>query len=74
LEEMLPYIVIFAAILYFVLRGLGWIDELAVRRSRRPREQSSGARRIQQAQEEARRLEVYKQFLEGDADPPEEEA
>ena len=71
---MLPYIVIFAAILYFVLRGLGWIDELAARRSRMPRDRSPVARGIQQAQEEARRLEVYKQFLEGDADAPDEGA
>ena len=70
---MLPYIVIFAAILYFLLRGLGWIDEFADRRSRKPRERSPGPRAIQQAQEEARRLEVYKQFLEGDSDPPDEE-
>ena len=71
---MLPYIVIFAAILYFVVRSLGWIDELAARRSMKPRERAPGVRAIQQSQEEARRLEVYKQFLEGDADPPDEEA
>ena len=68
---MLPYLVIFAAILYFVFRGMGWIDELAERRSK-PRRPSQGMRRLQ-AEEEARRLEVYKQFLEGDSDPPDEE-
>ncbi len=69
---MLPYIVIFAAFLFFALRGMGWLDELADRQSRGSRKPSPKVQGILQDQEEARRLEVYKQFLEGDADPPDE--
>jgi hypothetical protein len=69
---MLPYIVIFAAILFFVIRGLGWLDEFADWQNQRGRGTSRRVRGKAASNEEARRLEVYKQFLERKEEPPDE--
>ncbi len=69
---MLPYVVLIAGVLFFVIRGLGWLDEFADRQNQRVKGSSRRARGIASSNEEARRLEVYKRFLNGKEDPPDE--
>ena len=62
---MLPYIVLVAAAIYFVIQGIGWLDELADRRSSAERKghweevEPSGALGD-------KRLEVFREFLDPD--------
>jgi hypothetical protein len=60
---MLPYIVLAAAAIYFILQGMGWLDDLA---DRRGREGGSGPWQEITPPGEAQnnRLEVFRQFLD----------
>ncbi|MCK5634995.1 MAG: hypothetical protein KAI06_07905, partial [Anaerolineales bacterium] len=64
---MLPYIVIMVAVIYFVLKGTGFLDELA--RSQRMQgdpEEHLGRRLVDRIRNDAdmnRRLEVFKDYL-----------
>lgn len=64
---MLPYIVVILAVVYFVMKGTGFLDELA--RSRRTQgdpEEQLGRRLLDRMRNEKdmnRRLEVFKDFL-----------
>lgn len=69
---MLPYVVLFAALLFFVIRGQGWLDEIADRQKERMKKPARIERGKTNGVEEARRLEVYKRFLENEEDPPDE--
>ncbi len=64
---MLPYIVIILAVVYFVMKGTGFLDEFS--RSRRAKddpEEQPGWRlldRMRNDSEMNRRLDVFKEFL-----------
>ena len=64
---MLPYIVIILAVIYFVMKGTGFLDDLS--RSRRAQgdpEEQPGWRlldRMRNDSEMNRRLEIFKEFL-----------
>jgi hypothetical protein len=62
---MLPYIVLVAAAIYFIIQGIGWLDELAERRS------SEGGKGPWQEVKPSgalndKRLEVFREFLDPD--------
>jgi hypothetical protein len=72
---MLPYIVITLAVIYFVMKGTGFLDELA--RSQRKQddpEKQMGWRLLDRTRNDSdmnHRLEVFKDFL-GDNDEEED--
>jgi len=63
---MLPYIALGAALVYFILQGLGWLDELAARRSA-----PGGKGRWEEIKRpkatDEKRLEVFREFFDSDA-------
>ncbi|MEJ2011459.1 MAG: hypothetical protein P8X64_04455 [Anaerolineales bacterium] len=62
---MLPYIVLAAAVIYFIIQGLGWLDDLADRQERHGR--SGPWQEITPPEQtQDKRLEVFRQFLESD--------
>jgi hypothetical protein len=72
---MLAMIAITAAMVFFVLWGMGYLDDLQ-RRARARKEERRGSRRPQQEPKTRRRnmaerLEVFKRFIE---DLPEDES
>ena len=73
---MLPYIVIILAVIYFVVKGTGFLDELAKSRGAQDDpEEKSGWRLLERMRNDSdmnRRLEVFKDFL-GDNNEDEEE-
>ena len=73
---MLPYIVIILAVIYFVMKGTGFLDELAKsRRTQGDPEEKPGWRLLERMRNDSdmnRRLEVFKDFL-GDNNEDEEE-
>lgn len=73
---MLPYIVIILAMVYFVMKGTGFLDELAKsRRTQGEPEEHLGRRLLERMQNDSdmnRRLEVFKEFL-GDNNENEDE-
>ncbi len=64
---MLPYIVIILAVVYFVIKGTGLLDEFSKsRRTQDDSEEQPGWRlldRMRNDSEMNRRLEVFKDFL-----------
>jgi hypothetical protein len=64
---MLPYIVIIVAVIYFVIKGTGFLDEFShSRRAQDDPEEQPGWRlldRLRNDSEMNRRLEVFKEFL-----------
>jgi len=64
---MLPYIVIILAVVYFVMKGTGFLDEVSKsRRTQDDSEEQPGWRlldRMRNDSEMNRRLEVFKDFL-----------
>ena len=64
---MLPYIVIILAVVYFVLKGAGFLEELSKsRRTQDDSEEQPGWRLLDQMRNDSemnRRLEVFKDFL-----------
>ncbi|MCJ7569180.1 MAG: hypothetical protein MUO58_16800 [Anaerolineales bacterium] len=73
---MLPYIVIILAVVYFVMKGTGLLDEFAKsRRTQGDPEESLGRRLLDRMRTESdmnRRLEVFKDYL-GNNDEEEDE-
>ncbi len=64
---MLPYIVIILAVVYFVLKGTGFLEEFSKsRRTQDDSEEQPGWRLLDQMRNDSemnRRLEVFKDFL-----------
>ena len=64
---MLPYIVIILAVVYFVMKGTGFLDEFSKsRRTQDDSEEQPGWRlldRMRNDSEMNRRLEIFKEFL-----------
>ena len=64
---MLPYIVIMLAVIYFVMKGTGFLDELAQsQRTQGDPEEHLGRRLVDRIRNDAdmkRRLEIFKDFL-----------
>lgn len=73
---MLPYIVIILAVVYFVMKGTGFLDEFSKsRRTQDDPEEQQGWRllnRMRNDPEMNRRLEIFKEFL-GDNNEDEDE-
>ena len=73
---MLPYIVIILAVIYFVVKGTGFLDEFAKsQRAQDDPEEKPGWRLLERMRNDSdmnRRLEVFKDFL-GDNNEDEEE-
>jgi len=68
---MLPYIVLVAAALYFIVKGTGWLDELADRR--RSSVGTSSWQEIKRPDPiEDKRLEVFRQYLDPDSEEGDE--
>ncbi len=71
---MLPYIVIILAVIYFVMKGTGFLDELAKsQRKQGDPEKQMGWRLLDRMRNDSdmnHRLEVFKDFL-GDNDEEE---
>lgn len=72
---MLPYIVISAAIIFFLLQKSGLFEDLRARQDDRPRDRKHWGRRVleklEQDSETAERLEVFKDFLDSQAEDEE---
>ena len=71
---MLPLVALTSAVLFFMLLRAGVLDELPARLGRqRPWPKRRPPRMIsdKQEREEAKRLEVFKDFLEGDGEAEE---
>lgn len=72
---MLPYIVITAAIIFFLLQRSGLFEDLRSRQNDRPRDRKRWGRRmlreLEQDPDTAERLEVFKDFLDSQADDEE---
>ena len=64
---MLPYIVILLAVVYFVMKGTGFLDEISKsRRTQDDSEEQPGWRLLERMRNDSemnRRLEVFKDFL-----------
>ncbi len=73
---MLPYIVIILAVIYFVMKGTGFLDEFSKsQRTNGDPEEQLGWRlldRMRNDSEMNRRLEIFKEFL-GDNNEDEDE-
>ncbi|MES0340258.1 MAG: hypothetical protein ABUK16_05740 [Anaerolineales bacterium] len=73
---MLPYIVIILAVVYFVMKGTGFLDEFSKsQRTQDDPEDQQGWRlldRMRNDPEMNRRLEIFKEFL-GDNNEDEDE-
>jgi hypothetical protein len=68
---MLPYVVLVAAALYFIVKGTGWLDDLADRR--RSSVGSSPWQEIKRPEAvEDQRLEVFRQYLDPDSEEEDE--
>ncbi len=68
---MLPYIVITAAIMYFLLRKSGFFESLQRQDGNRPSRKIWGRQILRELQEDPelnKRLEVFKDFLEDEQD------
>ena len=63
---MLPYIALGAALIYFVLRGLGWLDDLGARRSGPGGKDRWEEIKRPQGPDE-KRLEVFREFFDSDS-------
>jgi hypothetical protein len=71
---MLPLLALTSAVLFFVLLRTGVLDELPERLGGKRSWPKRRARRLlsdQKQVEEAKRLEVFKDFLEGEGEPEE---
>jgi hypothetical protein len=65
---MLPYIVLVAAAVFFIIRGIGWLDDLADRRGAAQKSSSPWQEVEPSATSDDRRLEVFREFLDPDRD------
>lgn len=71
---MLPLLALTSAALFFILLRAGVLDELPERLGRKrnwPRRKTRRLLSDQKQVEEAKRLEVFKDFLEGEGEPEE---
>lgn len=65
---MLPYIVFVAAAIFFIVRGVGLLDDLADRRSAAHKDSGPWHEIEHPATNDDRRLEVFREFLDPDRD------